>query len=233
MVEADTNASSPGKDVQSDGGETRPSLAERLMNGDPSTNTANAATSRAGAPRSGDRSITFRPQITPPSLGLDNALKEARNYIRLRYAVFLVTVVGLLVLTLIGAATFISEMLGSRSWEKLALSGGLGLVSLAMLVVLQYRPANGFRLAAVQWAQLEAVRQSLNHSVELWDEFLTHREATNELSPADITAAVSSLTAASRAFTDLESRLHASSPGREPTRPQIPTPSAPDPGRYS
>ena len=231
MVDGDTNPSSPGTDIQSDAGEARPSLAERLMNGDQS----NAATSRPGAPRSADRSITFRPQITPPSLGLDNALKEARNYIRLRYVVFLVSVVVLLVLTLIGAATFISEMLGSRNWEKLALSGGLGLVSLAMLVILQYRPANGFRLAAVQWAQLEAARQSLNHSVELWDEFLTHREATNELSPMDVTAAVSSLAAASRAFSNLESNTAGPSraSSREATRPHLPTPTAPDPNRYS
>jgi hypothetical protein len=165
----------------------------------------------------------------------EDALTEARRFIRFRYFAFLASVLVVFVFTVIVGVAFIEALLSDEEWERLGINGGVVAVSTALLVLLLYRPGGSLALAASQMAQLEATRAHLNKSYEFWERYLVERQDDHQLTANDVALAVSSLTAASRDMTEgLAGEAADSKPmprnGTRSGRP--PTETLPDPRRY-
>jgi hypothetical protein len=146
--------------------------------------------------------------------------------------VFLVTVI-------VGVA-FIVSLLGS-DWERIGISGGVLAVAVILLILMQYRPARSFALAASQLAQLEAAQTQMNRSFTFWERFIQDRQASHELTAQDVATAVSSLSSAAgnlmNAQAELDVAVAGSRPAQAPAQqsrngPRLPTTAAPDPRRY-
>jgi hypothetical protein len=131
--------------------------------------------------------------------------------------------------------------LSGSDWERIGISGGVTAVSVFLLVLLQYRPARSFALAASQLAQLEATQTNLNRSFGFWERYLAERQQAHQLTANDVGMAVSSLTAASRDLMTTELSLEAgfakafeaaAKAGAGKTTSGMPSTTSPDPGRY-
>ena len=142
---------------------SKPSLAERLMNP--------PRVEAPPAPRPPDRELLEREDLqraarnelkTLEAFGsISNAsitasLKEARRFVRVRYFSFL-TLLLVLAATLIVAVVVLTEsLLNDGRWEVQAGSAAVAAGALAILVLMQYRPASTYSSASVELAQLEA-----------------------------------------------------------------------------
>jgi hypothetical protein len=169
-------------------------------------------------------------QVNPSRV--ESSLDDARTYIRVRYGLFMASV--LLVLTLavlVGVALLITLATGagSQTVASMVVLEGLAVV---LLLILQYRPARIFSSAAWQVAQLDATRAQLNKSFQLWERFLAEREESEPISAQDVALAVSSLNTAAQGlfrFEQKERKLEQKSSGKSraagaqmaPARPTV------------
>ena len=221
---------------------SKPSLAERLMNP--------PRVEAPPAPRPPDRELLEREDLqraarnelkTLEAFGsISNAsitasLKEARRFVRVRYFSFL-TLLLVLAATLIVAVVVLTEsLLNDGRWEVQAGSAAVAAGALAILVLMQYRPASTYSSASVELAQLEALRIHLEHSYGVWNEFLTARR-DRDISANEIATAVASMTSTTRELVSLQAEFMSSNladrGSRQPPRPSFPTPTMPDPRRY-
>jgi hypothetical protein len=167
---------------------------------------------------------------------LNEALREARRFIRLRYFTFLVTVGILFGAGVVAAAVLVVSLLSDTGWEQQVASGAVAGAAVLLLVMLQYRPAGSFAAAGAEIFQLEALRADLEKSYDLWDVFLQQREARQQVSANDVATAVSSMASATRDLVAAQTELMRSSSrpsrNREPGPSSLPTPTFPDPRRY-
>jgi hypothetical protein len=172
---------------------------------------------------------------------VEDTLDEARRYIRVRYFVFLASILVVFLVAVIVGIVFIASLLSGSDWERIGISGGVAGVSIVLLVLLQYRPARSFALAASQLAQLEATQNNLNRSFGFWERYLAERQHTHQLTANDVGQAVASLTAASRDLMTTELSLEAgfakayeaaAKAGGKAAVSGVPTTTTPDPGRY-
>jgi len=177
-------------------------------------------------------------RLSPPVL--DGTLDEAHHYIRLRYYVFLGSVLLVFLLAAIGALTFLIALAGGSGWKELAIIGGMETLAIAFLIFLQYRPARSFGSAAAQVAKLEATRAQLTKSFEFWERFLNERQETRPLTAQEVAMAVASLTEASNGLFDADAGLGQAADasqkrGKEPPPPpaaQVRAAAAQNPRRY-
>jgi hypothetical protein len=151
--------------------------------------------------------LAARGGVVQVSPGLvERPLQEARRYIRLRYSVFLASVLLMLGLAvIIGLALLVMLAAGSGS-GTLAIMAALEGLAVVLLLFLQYRPARSFGSAAWQVAQLEATRAQLNKSFQIWERFLAEREESRPLSAQDVALAVSSLNTAAQGLFQFEQK---------------------------
>jgi hypothetical protein len=170
---------------------------------------------------------------------VDSSLDDARSYIRVRYGLFMASVLLVLALAvLIGVALLITLATGASS-QTVASMVVLEGLTVVLLLILQYRPARIFSSAAWQVAQLEATRVQLNKSFQVWERFLAEREESQPLSAQDVALAVSSLNTAAQGLFQFEqkerklepkSSRNSRAPGAQmaPGRPSV----SPNPRRY-
>ncbi|HWO74264.1 MAG TPA: hypothetical protein VNN21_11985 [Dehalococcoidia bacterium] len=245
----------PTSEMRPVAGSGERSLAERLMNAAPAGTGSRPQPSQASPPpqaaaspppppepppaRPADSRVAApRPNVrlTPPVL--DGTLDEAHHYIRLRYYVFLGSVLLVFLLAVFGAIAFLVALAGDADWKKLAIIGGMETLAIAFLIFLQYRPARSFGSAATQVAKLEATRAQLNKSFEFWERFLNERQETRPLTAQEVAMAVASLTEASNGLFDVETGLGQAAEGAQKrgkeagAAPQARAPAAPNPRRY-
>jgi hypothetical protein len=136
----------------------------------------------------------------------DSSLDDARTYIRVRYGLFMASVLLVLALAvLVGVALLIALATGagSQTVASMVVLEGLAIV---LLLILQYRPARIFSSAAWQVAQLEATRAQLNKSFQVWERFLAERDESQPLSAQDVALAVSSLNTAAQGLFQFEQK---------------------------
>jgi hypothetical protein len=142
----------------------------------------------------------------------------------------------LLAVGVVAATTLVVSVLSDSAWEQQVVSGAVAGAAVLLLVIVQYRPAGSFAAAGAEIFQLEAVRADLEKSYDLWDVFLQHREARQQISANDVAIAVSSMASATRelvaAQADMMRTSSRQSRTREPIRAPLPTPTFPDPRRY-
>jgi hypothetical protein len=169
------------------------------------------------------------------SLGANEALKDARRFVRVRYYSFLASMVILLAAFVIGALILGISRLNDGPWEVQAVAGAVAGGSLLLLIALQYRPAAGFATAAAELAQLEALESHLDRSYALWDAFLEDRESKQQVMANEVALAVSSMTAATRDLVAAQADFVGGTRARRneaPARAPLPSQSFPDPRRY-
>jgi hypothetical protein len=250
-VESDReDALAGGREPSTDGAGRRPSLSERLMNPRVAAAYSPEPPNRPAFQEAGPNSV----EAAPPSprqaafqrsafaglrartgLGSDEALKEARRFIRMRYYSFLASIVTLLLIFIIAAIALGVSRLGGGEWEVEAAAGAVAGTSLLLIILLQYRPATGFCTAASELAQVEALHSHLERSYALWDAFLEDREAKQQVQANEVALAVSSMTAATRELVAAQAELASGDrrpSGNEPPRSNLPSPTMPDPRRY-
>jgi hypothetical protein len=137
---------------------------------------------------------------------VESSLDDARTYIRVRYGLFMASVLLVLALAmLVGVALLIMLATGAGSQTVVSLVVLEGL-AVGLLLILQYRPARIFSSAAWQVAQLEATRAQLNESFQVWERFLAEREESRPLSAQDVALAVSSLNTAAQGLFQFEQK---------------------------
>lgn len=169
------------------------------------------------------------------SASASESLREARRFVRLRYFSFLgvlLIVAATLAVSVITLAVF---LLSESSWQEKAGSAVVAGAALVLLIVLQYRPASTYSSAAIELAQLEAMRMHLEKSYGAWDEYLKSRERVREVTASEFATAVASMTSTTREMVALQAELlqtkKATRTGQS-ARPGFPTPTMPDPRRY-
>ena len=243
--------------AQTPASEKQPSLAERLMSLDPSrgtngrpapttpsrkVDTPSAASTQPAADRPSSPQ-TERRAWNPPAARfspaiVEDTLDEARRYIRFRYLVFLASILVVFLVALIVGVAFIASLLSGADWEQTGISGGVLAVSILLLVLLQYRPARSFALAASQLAQLEATQGHLTKSYGFWERYLVEHQKAHQLTANDVALAVSSLTAATRELMTAQLSLdggvanQSDANGKRARGSRLPTGINPDPRRY-
>jgi hypothetical protein len=219
------------------GGRERPSADGLLREAPPAIETRGPDVSRnaqpaarpANAQRQASVDLRFRSQPV-----VNEALKDARRFIRVRYYSFLGSIVLLFVTLVVSAAVLAVSLLSDGAWEAQAGAGAIAGVALLLLIFLQYSPAAGFATAAAELAQLEALRAHLERSYDFWDAFLEDRE-TNRVVANDVAIAVSSMTSATRELVAAQAEFVVARRGGRnagDARPRLPTPTTPDPRRY-
>jgi hypothetical protein len=143
-------------------------------------------------------------QVNPGQV--EGSLDDARTYIRVRYGLFMASVLLVLVLAvLLGVALLIMLATGA-GWQAVASMAVLEGLAVVLLLILQYRPARIFTAAAWQVAQLEATRAQLNNSFQMWERFLAEREESRPLAAEDVALAVSSLNTATQGLFKFEQK---------------------------
>jgi hypothetical protein len=209
-----------------------------VLTSDPNPAAAEPRTNREppSPPRqtTGQRSVFtgLRPRT---NLGANEALRDARRFVRVRYYSFLASMVILLAAFVIGALILGISRLNDGPWEVQAVAGAVAGGSLLLLIALQYRPAAGFASAAAELAQLEALESHLDRSYALWDAFLEDRETKQQVMANEVALAVSSMTAATRDLVAAQADFVGGTRSRRsevPGRAPLPSPSFPDPRRY-
>ena len=245
------------QETPTSGASERPSLTERLMNPqlaasarpaqDGSGREEDAATSggssvgSARRPDTADASTRQRMAfngMARSNAAADNALTEARRFVRLRYFGFLLSMLILLATLVVAVIVLGVSLLTDATWKEQAASGGVAGGALLLLLFLQYRPAGSFASAAVEIAQLEALRNHLEKSYALWDGFLEVRESQQQVAANEVALAVSSMTATTRELIATQAQLAAgrgSSRGSNAAKQALPpslSVTQPDPRRY-
>jgi uncharacterized membrane protein YqjE len=137
---------------------------------------------------------------------VEASLDDARTYIRVRYGLFMASVLVVLALAVLVGVALLVMLATSAGWRTVASMAVLEGLAIVLLLVLQYRPARIFSSAAWQVAQLEATRAQLNNSFQVWERFLAEREESRPLSAQDIALAVSSLNAAAQGLFQFEQK---------------------------
>ena len=166
----------------------------------------------------------------------NDALKDARRFIRVRYYSFLASMLLLLLTLIISASVLGIALLSDSGWEQQAVAGAVAAAALLLLIFLQYNPAAGFASAAAELSQLEALAAHLEKSYALWDAFLDDRESRQQVMANEVALAVSSMTTATREIVAAQAELAAARRrprgNDSPPRPPFPSPTTPDPRRY-
>jgi hypothetical protein len=218
-----------GVDATNDGRQSR-SLAERLLELDSAPLTQNpretpglardlgranrdeAAIQKeaSAAPSRGERRSNWSsaidreiPRRVSPG-ALDNAMEEARSYVRTSFRLFLVSVIVTLILSAISSAFFLASVINYSDWQKPVITGAFSLVTVAFVFLLQYAPARNYRAGAAQVTQIEATRVHLNKAYELWERYLNERDSGHPITAEEMAIAVSSLTAATQGVVEIE-----------------------------
>jgi hypothetical protein len=140
-----------------------------------------------------------------PSL-VERSLDDARTYIRVRYGLFMASVLLVLAIAVFVGVALLITLATSAGWQTVASMAVLEGLAVVLLLILQYRPARIFSSAAWQVAQLEATRAQLNNSFQVWERFLAEREESRPLSAQDVALAVSSLNTAARGLFQFEQK---------------------------
>ena len=258
----DSRQEAPGQSEGDNRGkaESRPSLAERLMN-PPNPESprpeperlvpdvpAQEALARTVAeehqaparerpmPPVGSRLPVSASSTSDLNQSLNEALREARRFIRIRYFIFLASVTVFFATVAVATVVLVLSLLEGARWEQQAASGAVAATALLLLILIQYRPAGSFESAAVEIAQMEVLRTHLDKSYSLWAEFLGDRASTGQVSANEVAMAVSSMTLASRQLVAaLAEFVEPQRKSRKPIaqlRSELPTPTVPDPRRY-
>jgi hypothetical protein len=137
---------------------------------------------------------------------VDGSLDDARTYIRVRYGLFMASVLLVLALAVVVGLALLITLATGAGWQTVAAMAVLEGLAVVLLLILQYRPARIFSSAAWQVAQLEATRAQLNNSFQVWERFLAEREESRPLSAQDVALAVSSLNTAAQGLFQFEQK---------------------------